>query len=40
MRIPLAILLIGAALVSRAQSADDYYPDARKKNENFVKLRR
>jgi hypothetical protein len=39
MRIPLAILLLGAALVSQAQSADDYYPDARKKNENFVKLR-
>lgn len=37
MKIVFCLLFIGAAFISRAQ--DDYYPDARKKNENFVKVR-
>lgn len=39
MRILLSILFIGAALFAQAQSDADYYPDARKKNENFLKVR-
>lgn len=39
MRILLSIVFIGAAFFAQAQGTDDYYPDARKKNENFSKLR-
>jgi hypothetical protein len=39
MRILLSILFIGAAISAQAQSDADYYPDARKKNENFLKVR-
>lgn len=38
MRILLFLLLLGAAGSVRAQE-ENYYPDARKKNENFAKIR-
>ena len=39
MRVILSVLFIGAALAVQAQAVDDYYPDARKKNDNFIKVR-
>ena len=39
MRVLFVVLFVIAAFAAQAQGTDDYYPDARKKTENFIKIR-